>query len=199
MIDPYIISEIERVSRNYRDTFLEMVRVWRSVVFTWHWWLGLALTVLPWALWVYLRVRASRRGDTAFVREHTRRLLAAGFLTLVLASVLDMTGIYLGFWAYHSVLLPIVPAYLPWDWSVMPVTAMLFYRYFPRVNALLKAAVFSLSAAFIAEPVFIWLGLYTTKAWEIYYSVPLYAMVYLTGWLLYRSRKGRISVEVKHG
>jgi hypothetical protein len=105
-----LLSEIEKVNDEYRNAFFDMVRIWRrDVILQWHWWVELGLAVLPWALWLVVRDR-----------KNSHRLLAAGLLTLVISSVLDMTGIYLGLWEYHSALLPIVPAFLTWDWSVLP-------------------------------------------------------------------------------
>lgn len=178
MIDADLVSKIEKVNDEYRNAFFDMVRVWRQdVILKWHWWVELGLAVLPWALWLIVHDR-----------KNSHRLLAAGFLTLVISSVLDMTGIYLGLWEYHSALLPIVPAYLTWDWSVMPVTAMLFYQFKPRINPWVKAAVFSGIGSFIAGPVFEWLGIYHKIAWECWYSFPLYIAVFMAGWLVFRRK-----------
>ncbi len=176
MIDPQLVSELEQINSKYREVFQDMVRVWSGgILFSWHWWVEFGLTVLPWALWLIIRDKRS-----------TPRLLAAGFLTLMIASVLDMTGIYLGLWEYHSVLLPIVPAYLPWDWSVMPVTAMLFYQFKPGINPWIKAVIFSAVGAFAAEPFFAWLGIYNPIAWEFWYSFPIFIVVFMLGWALFR-------------
>ena len=34
----------------------EKVKFWNgNVIFTWQWWLGVVLTVVPWILWFYFR------------------------------------------------------------------------------------------------------------------------------------------------
>lgn len=184
MIDPSIVNEIEKANNEYRNAFYDMARVWwQDVILKWHWWVELGLAVLPWALWFIVHDR-----------KNSRHLLAAGFLTLFISSVLDMTGIYLGLWNYHTMLLPIVPAHIPWDWSVMPVSAMLFYQFKPRINPWIKAAVFSGIGSFIAEPVFEWIGIYHTIAWQYWYSFPIYIAVYMAGWLIFRRTDSGIRV-----
>ena len=182
-----LIRTIEELNRRHREVFSLMVQTWKDgVLLSWHWWMDLALSVLPWALWLIVHNRPLKK--TPFPEGHTHRLLAAGFVTLVTSSVLDMVGIYLGMWEYHTFLLPVVPAYLPWDWSVFPVTAMLFYQFFPRINPWIKAAVFSAIGAFVAEPLFALIGTYHLLAWRFWYSPPLYFAVFMLGWAVYAKR-----------
>jgi hypothetical protein len=151
-----------------------------GMVFTWHWWLDVALSVLPWILWFIVRDR-----------KNTHNLLYAGLFSMLTATILNMMGISQGGWNYNTWLLPYLPEYLPWDLSVMPVTAMLFYQFFPKINPWIKGAVFGVTAAYVVEPFFIWLGVYEPSGWEHHYSLPIYFLIYMAGyWLYTRKRNG---------
>ena len=120
-VSPELTEHISQILGVYRDAFVDTCRIWANeIVFTWHWWLALGLTIAPWAFWAFVHDKMQ-----------TRRLFNAGFITLLIASLLDMIGIYIGLWQYHTMVVPLVPAYLPFDWSFMPVTAMLFYQFAP--------------------------------------------------------------------
>ncbi len=144
------------------------------MVFTWHWWLDVSLSVLPWILWFFVRDR-----------RKTHNLLYAGIFTMLAATILDMLGISQGAWNYNTWLLPYLPEYLPWDLTVMPVTAMLFYQFFPRIKPWMKGAAFGVIAAYVVEPIFIWLGVYEPSGWEHHYSLPIYFMIFMIGHWLY--------------
>ncbi len=104
---------------------------------------------------------------------------------MLAASLLDMAGISQGGWNYNTLLLPYFPEYLPWDLTVMPVGTMLYLQFFPKINPWIKGAVFGATAAYVIEPVFIWLGLYEPSGWEHHYSLPIYFALFMIGYWLY--------------
>lgn len=172
------MNAVDRVTEQYVAIHDEVERIWaQQMVFTWHWWLDVALAVLPWILWLIVRDK-----------KNTHRLLYAGMFTAFIATILDLMGVSQGGWNYNTWLLPYLPEYLPWDWTVMPVTSMLFYQFFPKINPWLKGAVFGTFAAYVVEPVFIWMGFYESSGWEHYYSVPIYFAIYMIGYWLYTRR-----------
>ena len=173
--DPYLLEELDRILDEYRSAHDALERLWSAeMIFTWHWWLDVALAVLPWVLWIIIHDK-----------KNTRRLLGAGLCTALIATLLDMIGVTQGGWNYNTLLLPYFAEYLPWDLCVMPVTAMLFYQFFPKINPWLKGAVFGVTAAYIVEPVFIWLGVYEPAGWEHHYSLPIYFAIYMIGYAIY--------------
>ena len=110
---------------------------------------------------------------------------------MLAAAMLDMLGVSQGGWNYNTWLLPFLPEYFPWDLTVMPVTAMQFYQFFPKINPWIKGAFFGLLASFVVEPIFIWLGLYEPLTWKHHYSLPIYIAIYMIGhWLYTRKRDG---------
>ncbi len=173
--DNYLLDELDRVLDENENVHDALERLWAEhIVFTWHWWLDVALAVLPWVVWIIVHDK-----------KNTRRLLGAGLFTMLAAALLDMVGVTQGAWGYNTLLLPYFPEFLPWDLCVMPVTAMLFYQYFPKINAWLKGAVFSAIASYVAEPIFIWIGIYEPSGWEHHYSFPIYFAIYMIGYAIY--------------
>jgi len=78
--------------------------------------------------------------------------------------------------------------------AVMPVTLMFFYQLFPKVKPWIKGIVFATSAAFIVEPLFVWIGLYQQMTWQHYYSLPIYFLIYMAGyWFFTKSRREKQS------
>ncbi len=178
--EPGLLEEVDRISEQYIMIHDEIERIWLTqMVFTWHWWVDAALAVLPWILWFIVRDR-----------KNTHSLMYAGLFTMLAATLLCMAGVSQGGWNYNTWLLPYFPEYLPWDLTVMPVTSMLFYQFFPKVNAWLKGAIFGALSAYVVEPVFIWLGFYEPSGWEHHYSLPLYFIIYMIGYWMY-TRKMR--------
>ncbi|MEA5016328.1 MAG: CBO0543 family protein [Candidatus Limiplasma sp.] len=174
-----LLEAVDRISLQYEEIHNEIQRIWmEEMVFTWHWWLDVALSVLPWILWFIVRDR-----------KNTHNLLYAGFFSMLTATLLDIMGISQGVWNYNTWLLPYLPEYLPWDLTVMPVTAMLFYQFYPKVSPWIKGVVFGAVAAYVVEPIFIWVGVYEPSGWEHHYSLPIYFVIYMIGnWLYTRKR-----------
>ena len=174
-VDPELLKEIDHIMDQYAQIHDELETVWKTqIVFTWHWWLDVALAVLPWIFWVIVRDRN---------KQHS--LMYAGLFTMLVASLLDMVGVSQSGWNYNTLLLPYFPEYLPWDLTVMPVTAMLSYQYLPKISAWIKGAAFGVFAAYVVEPVFIWLGVYEVNGWEHHYSLPIYFVIYMIGYWLF--------------
>ena len=181
-MNPSLVEKINQISENYIGVHNQIRQVWLDqVLFSWHWWLDVALAVLPWGLWLLVRRR-----------DIQHRLLYAGLVTALLATYLDTIGMALGLWTYYTWVLPLMPEYLPWDLSVMPVMAMLFYQFKPNWNPWIKAVIFAVLGAFVSEPLFEWIGIYKRLAWEYWYSFPIFILVYMLGYVVFiRSGRGR--------
>ncbi len=180
--DENLLKEMDRIIEQYGNIHDELESVWQNqIVFTWHWWIDVALAILPWIFWLIVRDR-----------KKTYSLLCAGLFTALVASVLDLAGVSQGGWNYNTLLLPYFPEYLPWDLTIMPVTAMLYYQFLPKVNPWLKGLVFGTTASYVVEPVFIWAGLYEPSGWEHHYSLPIYFAIYMAGYWLYKQNLRQI-------
>lgn len=173
--DPGLLQEIDRIIEQYGQVHDELETLWaEKMVFTWPWWFDVALAVLPWVLWFIVRDRK---------RQHS--LLYAGLFIMIIATLLDMAGVSQDGWKYNSLLLPYFPQFLPWDLTVFPVTAMLFYQYFPKLKSWIKGAAFAVIAAYVIEPVFVLLGIYEPSSWEHHYSLVVYYVIFMLGYWLY--------------
>jgi hypothetical protein len=68
----------------------------------------------------------------------------------------------------------------------MPIGAMLFLQFMPKVNPWLKGVAFGAAAAYVVEPIFIWVGVYEPSGWGHHYSLPIYFVIYMIAYMLYR-------------
>ncbi|WP_332694567.1 CBO0543 family protein [Halalkalibacter lacteus] len=127
----YLIKEAEKLEELYKQVSEHTnakYSIWvDSVLFTWQWWVGVSLSMLPWVLWIVFRRK-----------ESTLRLLTVGFFVMFLSTFLDSLGVQLGFWYYKHSVLPLIPAYIPWDATLLPVTIMALLQVKPKVSPYLK-------------------------------------------------------------
>ncbi|MDQ0337903.1 magnesium-transporting ATPase (P-type) [Caldalkalibacillus uzonensis] len=164
-----VIRQIEQAYTLVEQANQRLHHIWgEHIIFRWEWWLALALTILPWLIWYIWRKK-----------ESTDRLLYAGFFVILVSSWLDFLGTTLGIWRYHIDVIPTIPSFIPWDFSLLPVAAMLVIQVKPQLHPWLKALLFAGLAAYIGEPLFDWLGHYHPKEWKHIYSLPIYALIYL--------------------
>ncbi|MFZ5645410.1 MAG: CBO0543 family protein [Bacillota bacterium] len=151
-------SEADEVLREYwvTETFL-----------TWQWWLLVALTVLPWLLWLKV-----------VDRKRFFEILTYGMLVKVVATFLDALGVEFDFWDYQIRLIPLFDVFIAYDFSVLPVSYMLVYQYFSSWKSFLLASI-ALSAlfAFIAEPLLVYMNFYHMVKWGHIYSFPFFFAV----------------------
>ncbi|MFB4166064.1 CBO0543 family protein [Alteribacillus sp. JSM 102045] len=147
----------------------QMFYIWKeNVIYTWQWWLGVGLTISPWIFWIIFRKKDS-----------TIRLLSTGVFVILIISWLDFIGISLGLWYYTYEVLPFIPNYLPWDFSLLPLFILSLIQIKPNVSPLIKAVFFSVVSAFVAEPFFKSIGLYQPIYWKHVYSFSVYIVIYL--------------------
>jgi hypothetical protein len=143
----HILGEVYKVvidnNRNLRN-------IWgRDIVFTWRWWFELALAVLPWVIWIKIRDK-----------DNSVRLLFVGLVVAIITNTMDMIGVCMGMWYYDYKIIPMTVIYIPWDYSLFPVSMMLLLQYKPKVNIFIKAIGFAAICAFVFEPLFSWMDLY---------------------------------------
>ncbi|MGS2780453.1 CBO0543 family protein [Robertmurraya sp. GLU-23] len=146
----------------------------------WHskFWILLILAILPWLFWFLFRKRGSE----------ARLLLSGGFVAII-SSWFDFLGISLGIWSYNAMLLPTIPSFLPWDFSLLPVITMFWLQYKPSLNLYFKAIVYSGLTAFLGEPLSEWIGLYNPNTWSPFYSFPIYFLIYLVAYRISKTIK----------
>lgn len=158
-------------NRNLTDLWLN------HIVFTWRWWLGVVLSIIPWIFWIKVR---NKKDEV--------RLLFVGLIVAIVTDFLDVIGIFYGLWYYDYKITPLTVIFIPWDFTLFPVSIMLLLQFKPKANVFIKAIGYSLICAFVFEPFFAWLGIYVYKNWSHWYSFIIYSLLYLMFDRIYRSR-----------
>lgn len=161
-----------------------VIELWQNeVVFSWRWWFGVTLTILTWLFWIKYHTKKSRY-----------RLLLAGFFVMTVSVSLDALGIQLGLWSYRYEVMPTIPAYLPYDLALMPVVIMILIQFKPNFSPVKKAFFFGFLTAFVGEPLLVLTDIYKPEHWRMFYSVPIYIVIYLIAhWLTNREEFSELS------
>jgi hypothetical protein len=174
MVPEHVKSKVAQYYSKYSDTAKDLFHFWKSeIVFTFSWWIGLLFIAVPWLIWFFVRDK-----------RNTHKYLYAGFFVIIVSSYLDFIGIQAGLWMYYIEVVPTIPAYFIWDFTLMPVLVILMIQYKPTVNPYIKAVIFSIISSFIAEPLFESIGFYHTIHWKYYYSVPIQFVIFLAAFKL---------------
>jgi hypothetical protein len=106
---------------------LTIEAVMDAFLFTWQWWIALAMMIGPWVIWAIFRDRKT-----------SARLFSAGLLIMILSEIMDAVGVSFGKWAYPVKVIPIATVSFSFRLSVLPVFAMLLLQVKPRFNAFLN-------------------------------------------------------------
>ncbi|TVY07363.1 CBO0543 family protein [Paenibacillus cremeus] len=167
--DPEKVKKVGTFFEEIAETTKEYIHYWTTnTLFHWDFWLSWSFAIVPWILWVRYRKK-----------ESTGRLLFVGFFALIISSWFDFIGVELGLWYYSGLAIPTIPSYVPWDFCLIPVFIMFLLQIKPHASALMKAVIFAVASAFIAEPLFLWLGFYRMVKWHLWWSFPIFIVIYL--------------------
>lgn len=176
-------EKMDELVKEMQGLVNQIIDIWaHEVVFTWRWWFGVLVTIFTWMFWIFYHKKESRY-----------RLLTAGFFVMTMSIALDSIGVQIGLWSYRYEVLPLIPAYVPYDVALMPVVIMTLIQYKPHISAIIKGFVFCLSTAFIGEPLIVYLDIYKPLEWKFFYSIPIYFVIYLVAhWLTTRDQYRKI-------
>lgn len=172
------IGKSEEFFQRIHQVEVDYFTYWKEhTLLHWEFWLSVALSIIPWLVWLLIRKRGSES-----------RLLLAGGFTLCIASWFDFLGLVFGSWHYSGRALPTIPSFFPWDFSLIPVTMMLWLQFKPTLNPFIKAVIYSVLTSFIGEPLFEWIGLYTRVKWNVFYSFPIWIVIYLIAYRISKTK-----------
>ncbi|WP_282139796.1 CBO0543 family protein [Cytobacillus oceanisediminis] len=163
------------------EKFTEVSTVFAEIVndefiTTWQWWIGLALFIIPWLVWIKYRKKDS-----------TGRLLLAGLLIIILSLTIDLAALSLGLWSYPLIIIPLAPfLFLPYHFSLAPVGIMFALQIKPQMNSLLKGILFSATAAFGGMNFFNAIDFYNPKSWSTLYDFVIFLTLYYAGYWITR-------------
>jgi hypothetical protein len=141
----------------------------KNSLFTWQWWLGLTIAIVPWVIWIYFRDKKS-----------TSRLLLVAFFAMIFAFFIDTVGISFNLWFFEYKILPVIQIFFPWDFTLIPIFIMVLLQIKPNKYVFAKALIFAIFSAYIAEPFFHLIKFYHLTNWRYTYSFILYLILYLT-------------------
>ena len=148
-------------------TGLQNLHWLRQEVFTFQFWLLIALLILPWFLWWKLADK-----------KRFFELLIFGLLVETIVTVLDELGCQLNFWEYRYDIEPLFPRLIPMNFTMLPISYMLIYQYFMRWKTyLIASSIIATCFAFIGEPIFNYLNIYELLNWRHIYSFPIYILL----------------------
>lgn len=151
------------------DLNYEKLHIWLDyTVFSWRWWLGVLIMVCLTVIWLKFRKK-----------ESTDRLLYTGLFVAILASFLDMIGVFLGLWEYRYEVFPLTHNYFPWDLFLLPISIMIILQIKPNMNPFIKGIIYAGFSSFIGLPLLTWLDIYKPIKWEYIYSFPILVIIYL--------------------
>ncbi|WP_217269790.1 CBO0543 family protein [Neobacillus endophyticus] len=153
------------INQGYETRF----KIWQEeVLFSWRWWFGMCLSILSWIIWFLIR-----RGNSS------DRLFYSGLFIMFVSVSFDAIGMQLKAWHYIYPMFPVLPAYLPFDLCIMPVSIMILIQVKPQIKPTYKGVIFAFFASFVGEPFFHLLDIYDPIYWKHYYSFPIYFVIYL--------------------
>lgn len=178
-----IIDQSNKLFEELAKLHQEFAKLWSGNVFlSLPWFIGISLIFGPWILWFFVRKK-----------ESSDRLLYAGFSVMLMSSLLDVIGIAMGLWSYPFNVFPLMPEFIPFDISSLPVATMLFIQFFPKVKPIYKALVYAAAGSFIFQPIMVWVCLYDDLNWKDYYTFPILVGIYMAAnWFANRSKFEKI-------
>ncbi|MDN4494120.1 CBO0543 family protein [Ureibacillus aquaedulcis] len=163
------LNQIDKATEKITDANqLTTDMVMNVFLFTWQWWVALAMMVIPWVIWLILRDRKS-----------SARIFSAGLLLMVLSEILDAIGVSYGKWAYPVKVIPVATVSFSFRLSLLPVFAMLLLQFKPRFNPFIKAIFFGASGAYVGLPLLAMMDLYKKIDWSLTYSFLILTSIYL--------------------
>ncbi|MDZ5472387.1 CBO0543 family protein [Bacillus sp. 31A1R] len=185
MVNDKYVSLVDKNGNEIEKLVYERIDIWKEyVLFSELWWLGVALSIIPWIIWFLIRKKDS-----------ADRLMYAALFVMVISLCLDVLGDQLGIWSYRYNVIPVLPTYLPWDITLMPVTVIVILQFKPEGNPFVKALIFAIISSYLAEPFFNKLQIYNLKHWKYTYSLPIQILIYLLAH--YITKKDNFALLIK--
>lgn len=163
------LNQIDKATQKITEaTQLTIESIMNAFLFTWQWWVALAMMIVPWFIWMILRDR-----------KNSARIFSAGLLVMVISEIMDAIGVSFGKWAYPVKVIPVATVSFSFRLSVLPVFVMLLLQYKPRLNPYLKAIFFGGVSAYVGLPLMSILDLYKKMDWSLTYSFFILTLLYL--------------------
>ncbi|MFD2706724.1 CBO0543 family protein [Salibacterium lacus] len=156
----------------------QMMELWKEyVLFDWHWWFGVLITLVSILAWWFFHDRRNQGS-----------LLLAGLTAAVCSATFDTAGHYLGLFDYHYGVIPLIHNYIPWDFIFIPVLVMFTVQLFPTRSFILRGIVLSALISFVGLPFLHWIDIYQLLDWRYVYSFISMFIIFLVAYGMSRIR-----------
>lgn len=157
-----------KLSEQHNNNVKQNMNHWLNhELFSWNWWLLVALTVIPLIIWIMV-----------VDRKRLLEILLFGTLIIILTSYLDAAGFDLMFWVYPVEFMPLTTIAIPFNVSMVSVTYMMMYQFFNSWKSYSIALIsMAIIFAFIGEPVSKLLNWIHYIHWNYYYSFLYYIVI----------------------
>jgi hypothetical protein len=163
------LKQVEKGTELIKDgNHLVIDATLNAFLFTWQWWIAVAMLVVPWVLWGIFRKK-----------ENSARLLFAAFVVMGISTTVDAIGVEHGKWAYPVKAIPIPTISYSFRYSLIPVCTMFLLQYKPNVNPFIKAIFFAAFSAYIGMPLMALVDMYKKIDWAYTYSFFIILLLYL--------------------
>ena len=146
----------------------QRIEYWlQNNLFTWQWWLLIALLILPVFLWWKV-----------VDKKRLLSIVTMGLMVTVTSNWMDQVGSELGWWYYPYHVVPFSSQFIPVNYSLMPIGYMLLYQNYPRWPAFIAiSAITAAVLTWLFEPLFSWFGMYHLVFWKFSFSFPFYVLI----------------------
>lgn len=159
----------EKIYDHYEVLRRLWMNYWKTeVVFSYQWWLLIAMLIVPMVLgWII--------ADKSRLKE----LCIIWLFSTLVCYVLDQIGSSLGLWRYPYTLTPLErEVWDPADFGILPFCYTILYQYLPRWKPYIFGLIsFAFFAAFVGGNLFQWFQIYDIIHWKHIYSVPFYILI----------------------
>lgn len=146
---------------------LENLHWLKYELFTFQFWLLVAMLILPWFIWWKL-----------VDKKRFLEITIYGLIVVTFATFLDEVGCQLNLWEYRYDLEPLFPRLIPMNFTMLPVGYMLIYQYFRKWKTFIAANIAAAALfSFVGEPVFVLLDIYELLKWKHVFSFPIYIIL----------------------
>lgn len=182
--DNPLLEKIIELRIQLRDLYFEHHQ--QRELFTWVWWLSIALIIVPLVVWW-----------KTVDKKRLLEICVFGLLVNICATFLDVVGTDYALWEYPVRPLPKLALLLPVDYVIVPVVGMAIYQRCAKWwKFLLACTIASAVMSFLCEPFAAYIDMYKLITWRYVYSFPIYIAIYVVIRLITEKLK---RVKQSHG
>lgn len=158
----------EQVIESQSNSILLEYQHWvKYEVFSFQFWLLVAMLIIPWIVWYRL-----------VDKKRILEIIIHGLFVVTIATFLDEIGCQLNLWEYKIDIEPYFPRLIPMNFSILPVIYMCIYQYFPGWKSFIKASIIGAGIyTFLGEPILVALKIYILINWKHIFSFPFYIII----------------------